>query len=89
MNNLKEKIELLETFENEISKIEHRIDLMRDLIKNEKNIKAIEESIPSIKTSVTLLEDTTVKHFTDLINKAKYGIESLEAEIKFLKNVEK
>jgi len=89
MNNLKEKIELLETFENEISKIEHRIDLMRDLIKNEKNIKAIEESIPSIKTSVTLLEDTTVKHFTDLINKAKYGIELLEAEIKFLENVEK
>lgn len=39
----------------------------------------------SIKTSVTLLEDTTVKHFTDLINKAKYGIELLEAEIKFLK----
>jgi hypothetical protein len=35
------------------------------------------------------LEDTTVKHFTDLINKAKYGIELLEAEIKFLENVEK
>lgn len=78
-------------FQDEVKSIKYQLEQIEAILEKGENkkIEAIEKSIPYVKTRIEILIDDYLKQFIAPVDRIKNRIDLIEAEIKFLKNVEK